>query len=72
MVQLVGAVTAFQVSVVPVLVVPEAARPVGVLGEAVQPDGVVTVTVPDGPAPSPSTAYTVKAYVLLGDRAEKV
>jgi hypothetical protein len=35
-VQLVGGVTAFQLRLVPELVVPEAARPVGALGEVAQ------------------------------------
>jgi hypothetical protein len=59
--QPVGAVTADQFRVVPVVVVDDAARPIGALGAAVQLEGVVTGTAAlCGDAPNESAAATVK------------
>jgi len=63
-VQFDGGVTAVQLRLVPELVVPDAANPVGALGVVVQLlADVVTFTAELGPdVPLPSVASTVKVY----------
>jgi hypothetical protein len=70
MVQLVGGVSAVQLRLVPELVVPDAANPVGALGEVVQLlADVVTFTAELGPeVPFASVASTVKLYAVEAER----
>ena len=58
--------TAFQERLVPLLVVPDAARPAGALGFVVQllPDVVTLIDELWAPAPAASDAATVNVYVV--------
>ncbi len=64
-----GAVTADQFKLVPVVVVEDAASPVGALGAAEQLAPVATLTAElCAEAPNESLAATVKLYVVPGDK----
>lgn len=69
--QFAGAETGDQDRFVPLLEVPEAARPVGADGDVVQLAAAEVVTLIDAlcePVPSESVAATVKVYVVDADK----